>query len=285
MKLWQFKVKTKIWADYGTYEYENLEEGQRFYQNIDPIRNKINNCIGDTVLYYNSKVVKSRNFYEGIYLVCKIVSNVENYESIELEVIKDLRETPYMYNIDFFDLHIYHNTTRERGRIQTYELINTDKCDIKKFNESIMNYRTEGNDLLEDIKEISKKTIKKTEQDNLIKCRLGQGSFRKNLIEYWGMCSISGFKKIDILIASHIKPWKNSSDSERLDHFNGLLLIPTLDKLFDRGYISFEDNGKIIISKKLENYEVLGVNNKMTINISSRHKKYLKFHREKILQH
>jgi len=284
MKVWQFKIKMKDWADDGSDKFKDVKVGDTFPQYVKSIKNKIDNSIGDIVIYYNSSLVKGRQFYEGVYLVCKIVSSVKD-NFIDLEVIKDLKETPYMYDKDFLALHIYQNTTQERGRAQTYELVNIDKCNIEEFYEKVMSYKTEGDSLLDDIQKIrSKKEVDKTEQDNLIKCRLGQGTFRKDLITYWKGCSVTKFSQIDILIASHIKPWKDSSDKERLDSFNGLLLIPTIDKLFDKGYISFENSGQIIISKKLENYKILGVHNKMSINISSKHKKYLKYHREQVFQ-
>jgi hypothetical protein len=284
MVVWQFKIKMKEWADDGSDEFEHLAVGEIFPQYVKPVKNKIDNCIGDIVLYYNSTTLKSRQFYEGVYLVCEIVSTV-NDDFIKLKIIKDLRETPYIYDKDFEDLHIYQNTAEERGRSQTYELINTAKCNIEKFYETIMTYKTEGDSLLEDIVEIrNNKEVKKTEQDNLVKCRLGQGTFRKDLILYWKGCSVTKFNQMDVLIASHIKPWKDSSDTERLDSFNGLLLIPTIDKLFDKGYISFSNNGKIMISKKLGNNTILGIHSKMIINISSKHKKYLKYHREKVFQ-
>lgn len=150
-----------------------------------------------------------------------------------------------------------------------------EKIDVKHLN----NY------LLEDIENIlGSEIVIDTEKENLIKCRIGQGKFRDQLIEYWNGCSVTGFKNIDLLVASHIKPWRNSSNKERLDVYNGLLLTPNLDKLFDKGYVSFDNNGKILISKSLENYQILGVNYNMKINIDKNHKKYLAFHREQIFK-
>jgi predicted restriction endonuclease len=122
------------------------------------------------------------------------------------------------------------------------------------------------------------------EKENLTKCRLGQGIFRKSIIDYWSSCSVTKYKNIDILIASHIKPWKSSSNEERLDVYNGFLLTPNLDKLFDKGYISFNDNGEIMIADILKYFEELGLNKSMKIEIEDGHKKYLKFHRENVFQ-
>lgn len=139
--------------------------------------------------------------------------------------------------------------------------------------------------LLDDIEEIiGHKIPLSTEIKNLVKCRIGQGNFREKLINYWKGCSVTKFDKIELLIASHIKPWRESTNSERLDLFNGLLLTPNIDKLFDKGYISFDNFGHIIISSELNNYALIGLKKDMKINIQEEHKKYLEFHRNEIFK-
>ena len=111
-----------------------------------------------------------------------------------------------------------------------------------------------------EIKEVIKGyvSLKETERDALIKSRVGQGVFRKQLIEkYNSSCIITGINEKRLLIASHIKPWAVSTNEERLSAENGLLLSPTFDKLFDCGLITFADTGKIIISSQISN-EVVG---------------------------
>lgn len=122
-----------------------------------------------------------------------------------------------------------------------------------------------------------------TEIETIIQSRRGQDYFRERLIKYWQGCSITGFKRVELLIASHIKPWKDSNDQERVDEFNGLLLLPNIDKLFDSGFLSFNENGKILCSRNLSSEEkfLLGINETMSlIRIDERHKPYLKYHRE-----
>ena len=88
----------------------------------------------------------------------------------------------------------------------------------------------------------------------------------------------------DLLIASHIKPWSESSNEEKLDPYNGLLLLPNYDKLFDKHLISFDDDGKIIISPQIkkEEYKVLGISaNDKLFNVFKQNKPYLKTHRKK----
>lgn len=149
--------------------------------------------------------------------------------------------------------------------------------DAKKF------YSLSIDTFLEDINYIIDIPLT-TEKENLVKCRVGQGEFREKLMKYWRGCSVTNFQNIELLNASHIKPWSSSTNEERLDVYNGLLLIPNLDKLFDRGYISFDDGGKILISKFLKDYSSLGVNKDMKINVEEKHKKYLSFHREKVFK-
>ena len=153
----------------------------------------------------------------------------------------------------------------------------------KNFNEIRRILGTGNGTLLNDIKIIFPGSVS-TEKENLIKCRIGQGEFRNKLIEYWNGCSVTGLEQTDILIASHIKPWSESSDEERLDKFNGLLLIPNLDKLFDKGYISFDNDGKILISPQLKDLTSLGVTQNMKIKMKLEHEKYLKYHKNNVFK-
>ena len=126
-------------------------------------------------------------------------------------------------------------------------------------------------------------SITETEKEAIIRARIGQGLFRSRLLSYWAGCSITGCKLTNILIASHIKPWRNSNNPERLDVFNGLLLTPNYDKLFDLGFISFGNNGEIIFSKEFPKSErqLLGIDNRNhLIFVDERHFQYLEFHRE-----
>ena len=87
-----------------------------------------------------------------------------------------------------------------------------------------------------------------TDKLAIIKTRVGQGAFRKKLLKRSSKCEICGFDFKELLIASHCRPWSKSSNSERLDVNNGLLLCPNHDALFDKGLIKFNDDGSIILS-------------------------------------
>jgi len=131
------------------------------------------------------------------------------------------------------------------------------------------------------------KGLSEKDKEAVVKARIGQGYFRDSLIKYWNKCCVTGCDDQKLLLASHIKPWKDCDTSEARDLFNGLLLIPNLDKLFDNGLISFEDNGHIILSKEFDykNHEKLGITQNLVIyQIDERHKKYLRYHREHVFK-
>lgn len=130
----------------------------------------------------------------------------------------------------------------------------------------------------------SRADLTATMKETVIQSRIGQGVFRKDLVKAWGRCSFSGCDMVDILVASHIKPWRVSDDKERIDPFNGLLLLPNFDKLFDKGYITVEQSGKVKLSKYIqgENIEKLNLANLISIPIQERHKPYLEFHNKVI---
>lgn len=130
---------------------------------------------------------------------------------------------------------------------------------------------------------INDSNLLETEKKQLVLSRIGQGNFRKLLIKYWGECCISGVNLKSLLIASHIKPWKHSNNFERLDVYNGLLLTPTLDRLFDQGLISFNDHGEVIYSASIKKYLItLNLSTKMKVSLQNNHLKYIKYHRENI---
>jgi hypothetical protein len=123
-----------------------------------------------------------------------------------------------------------------------------------------------------------------TERSGLVTSRVGQGAYRKRIIHRWEYkCAVTNFNKLDILIASHIVPWSKATDHERLDVNNGLLLSPTYDALFDKHLITFENNGKIILSDKIEfsAYQKIGITGKEKIDgLSEYNYHYLQKHQE-----
>jgi len=130
-------------------------------------------------------------------------------------------------------------------------------------------------------------TIGETEKEQLVKSRRGQGSFRLNVQRFENWCRVSGVSDARFLIASHIKPWRSSENDERVDGENGLLLSPNVDLIFDRGFISFKDDGQLLVSP-VANGEALGrlgvrVNEEVNVGTFTQgQREYLAHHRREV---
>jgi putative restriction endonuclease len=130
--------------------------------------------------------------------------------------------------------------------------------------------------------------VKNTEREAIIRARRGQGLFKERVMRIETRCRITGVDNPTHLLASHCKPWRDSSNDERLDGENGLLLTPSIDHLFDRGFIGFEDSGDLIISPAAHkaSLEKMGVETRHSINVGSfteGQRKFLDFHRNYVL--
>jgi len=128
-----------------------------------------------------------------------------------------------------------------------------------------------------------------TEAERLVVQRVGQDVFRHGLIDYWeGRCPISGLAVVELLRASHIKPWADcETDAERLDVFNGLLLAPHLDAAFDRGFMTLDDDGRVVLAHALDApaRAALAVNAPLqVVNLTDAHRAYLGWHRERVFR-
>lgn len=129
--------------------------------------------------------------------------------------------------------------------------------------------------------------IPETEKQALIKARRGQGKFKQNVLRIEHFCRVTRVDRPEHLIASHIKPWRESDNRERLFEGNGLLLTPTIDHLFDRGFISFENNGELLISPVAhpESMNKMGIITDRVVNVggfAEPQREFLKFHRTKV---
>ena len=130
--------------------------------------------------------------------------------------------------------------------------------------------------------------IPDTERAALIVSRRGQGLFKQRVMEIETQCRITGVTNPIHLRASHSKPWRDSSNEERLNGENGLLLTPTIDHLFDRGFISFEDSGVLIVSPVAHTLSLnrMGVVTDRIVNVGTfteGQKQFLDYHRESVL--
>ncbi len=137
----------------------------------------------------------------------------------------------------------------------------------------------------DEIKDAQLDIVEKTQ---LYKARVGQGEYRKKLLELCPFCPITLVSDDRLLIASHIKPWASSNNFEKTDPMNGFMLTPTFDFLFDRGFLSFTDDKKTILSPFLSNmtYSKIGIsNNKLILHLKTEgREKYLEYHRKNIFK-
>jgi hypothetical protein len=130
--------------------------------------------------------------------------------------------------------------------------------------------------------------IPETTRQAVVLARRGQGLFKQRVMRFERACRITGVTRLEHLRASHCKPWRDSTNEERLDGENGLLLTPNADHLFDRGFIGFEDNGDVLISPVAHKDSLarLGLNSDRPMNVggfSEGQRRYLEFHRDSVL--
>lgn len=129
--------------------------------------------------------------------------------------------------------------------------------------------------------------LNETEKQALVLARRGQGMFRDRVQGIESRCRITGVERPEHLRASHIKPWRDASNEERLDGQNGLLLTPSIDHLFDRGFISFSTGGKLLISPVAhdESLRRMGVRTDATVEVgrfTTAQATFLEYHRDAI---
>jgi hypothetical protein len=135
--------------------------------------------------------------------------------------------------------------------------------------------------------ELRASALSETSKQALVLARRGQGLFRSRVSAVERHCRVTGIENLEYLTASHTKPWRDASNDERLDGENGFLLSPDVDHLFDRGLISFENSGKILVSPIADwsAMEQLGLKEALGRNVghfSSGQRDYLEYHRENV---
>lgn len=157
--------------------------------------------------------------------------------------------------------------------------------------------RTLPNALLDQLREELKKEEGIVEEDleklsgkeRIVVERVGQRVYRKGLVDYWkGCCAITGVDLRGLLVASHIKPWRDCDTyAERLDVYNGLLLAVHYDKVFDRGWMTVNDDGSLVWAKAIgeDTRARLGFQEGHRVEgLTDEHRKYLAWHREKVFR-
>jgi hypothetical protein len=131
-------------------------------------------------------------------------------------------------------------------------------------------------------------SIRETDREAIIRARRGQGIFKQRVMLIERRCRITGVDNPIHLVASHCKPWRDSTNEERLNGENGLLLTPSIDHLFDRGFIGFEDSGRLVISPvaHVPSLQRMGIDTHGAVNVggfTEGQRQYLDFHRNSVL--
>lgn len=181
------------------------------------------------------------------------------------EIIQSLKQQDFFEKIQMLEKVLINNFELEKGKGESY------------FQPDL--------ELLQEIeKELdSPIVLESTERELIAKSRIGQPIFKKALLNYNSKCRLCGVTDQRFLIAGHIKQWSISNNQERLDGNNGLLLCPNHDFLFDKAYISFNDDGMILISEDLDKEArmFLNINENMSIRMNENQREYMKWHRER----
>jgi hypothetical protein len=131
-------------------------------------------------------------------------------------------------------------------------------------------------------------SIPETQRQAVLMARRGQGLFKQRVMRIERACRVTGVVREEHLRASHCKPWRDATNEERLDGENGLLLTPSIDHLFDRGFIGFDGDGALIVSPVAhrDSLQRMGIDPQRSMNVgafSVGQKRYLEFHRDNVL--
>lgn len=194
--------------------------------------------------YYLEGVFRIRRRQAGPWPLKSLRGEVKNYQyRLSIEPVRRPDERISLGLADWYSREEAH---RFFSSGQNFNRLPTDPDYGARFDELLAGYgSSEADGLTADLAELDREIQDKTERDVLAKARIGQGKFRSDLVANWRkgeVCALTGLAVPELLIASHIKPWRESSNEERLDPMNGLLLAAHADKLFDRYLLSFEES-------------------------------------------
>lgn len=253
------------------------------------------------------------NYLEQLGFTLIPPKNPQNYKVLQFKH-PNLESSIYVKNANHLPLVIHGNYKRVLSEVLKIPGVSSDPVKVLYFNSNMKDFDKQKNTgqvpehfglhfdfdstaaLKEFVSIISNKSIastvptiteepltaqNQTERDALIKARIGQGKYRAALKSYWNGCAVTGCTVDSLLVSSHIKPWSVDKDA-RLDVYNGLLLSPTLDLAFDKGLISFDDNGLILLSSILskDDLQLLNLHPSMRLRkMEDQHRSYLDWHR------
>jgi len=253
--------------------------------------------ISDKTKLYDDRVVGDIYHYTGMGQIGdqkmagqNLTLAESNHNGVEIhffEVMK-LRNYTYRGQVELVGEPYQDNQKDQDGRqrlVWIFPLRLKDHNSKFSKQPSATNDKQELQEEFKEIQHVENLPITQTEKERLIKARIGQGKFKKLLINRECKCALCGVTDPRVLIASHIKQWSASVSVERLDVNNGLLLCPNHDALFDKNLISFDKQGKIVISQTLGEIEkkFLNVNDGMRVRLNDKQFGYMKDHYQNLV--
>ncbi|MEK4711980.1 HNH endonuclease [Sporosarcina sp. FSL K6-5500] len=229
----------------------------------------------DNLLFIVAKIRKSSannlneiEVYTLIDYLAKWLGIEKSLKQIELNPIDYMYELAQEFYQTQYDLELIREVLNARHKKES--LVHDDELEEERISiNNIVNSISIENE---------------TERDNIIKVRIGQGVFKRRLLSRSCECVLCKLSDRRFLIASHIKPWRDCNNVERLSIDNGLLFCPNHDSLFDQGYISFNPTGELLISDEIDEktLSLLNIDNKENIYFTDKQHTYLNWHRELI---
>lgn len=220
------------------------------------------------------------NLFSSIYEELHVPLNIKAYFD-EIQPLLPIKYSPFQLNGDGNQGYLY--PCNEMLAIKLLELISD--TNIYEENEEQLEFAI-GMIAQKDRNTLAPVLIE-TEAEAKVKIRKGQQKFKKQLAPLWDhQCALCGISLPELLRASHSKPWKDATDEERVDCYNGILLCCNHDALYDRGYIAFDGTGKIHISPKIDriDYVKYGIHEKMRVHRVEENKKYFKWHKRNMFK-
>jgi len=297
-----FVLRNKIGIGHGEAKLyvgqKDKEEFRRFFNNFNDIK-----CFfvqKDLEIYLSDASFEYEHQEQGY------KKDISNFYNENQTIVADLNPVEYfgITETDVQGPRFYINSSDDIYKkvfrtialpIITYlsilRLINTNDNKVYFYFRPFLDYFYDKRSSVERIKaaEITANEEMSNEKKEINSARLGQGKYRQSILEEFPAgCVITKITDERLLIASHIKPWIDSDDNERVSRYNGLLLSPTFDKLFDQGFITFQNDGTVNTSPYISplNWRKIGLQNNKTFDLKrNKHREqFLEYHRTNIFK-
>lgn len=300
-----FIKENKIGSGHGEAKLYVGNESERLFEFFGDFNIKCFFCKKDFLLFLEDS---KQEYYNPQQEYINKINMQERFESYWKNV-KELNNEILnfqLYRVDILPPRVYVNTKSEYWTLMRILAIpNISYLSVLKLrdiNNNVVYYFRIFVDYKSDIvgyqmpeekeqeKEIEEDNkISKNKKETIISARIGQGKYREELLEDCPYCPFTLVNDERLLIASHIKLWAKADNKEKIDPKNGFMLTPTYDKLFDRGFITFGDDKKVIVSPWLSpmNQRRLNIYTGLLIPklpLDEKRKEYLKYHRENVFK-